>query len=175
MLKLLDQLPDGSARDMNFYDSSFFKEAGNRLPTPAQVKALSRDIHTSPHPHGLSYWKLRKSWSNLVPMSQRRKHSVYGSSNGPLVMRFQSPRFLGGKSTRKTMFISIWSSSKDRHCKIAGKDSMIWTKSLCAISYVKSSTFCANLSKIPLTSISVRPRLKLKRADIRLIKSLQAP
>lgn len=50
MLKLLDQLPDGSARDMNFYDSSFFKEAGNRLPTPAQVKALSRDIHTSPHP-----------------------------------------------------------------------------------------------------------------------------
>lgn len=50
MPKLLDQLPDGSARDMNFYDSSFFKEAGNRLPTPAQVKALSRDIHTSPRP-----------------------------------------------------------------------------------------------------------------------------
>lgn len=50
MPNLLDQLPDGSAREMNFYDSSFFKEAGNRLPTPAQVKALSSDIHTSPNP-----------------------------------------------------------------------------------------------------------------------------
>lgn len=50
MPKLPGQLPDGTAREMNFYDSSFFKEAGSRLPPPSQVKALSRDIHTSPYP-----------------------------------------------------------------------------------------------------------------------------
>ncbi|EPS29835.1 hypothetical protein PDE_04785 [Penicillium oxalicum 114-2] len=47
---VLEQLPDGSSREMNFYDSSFFKEAGKRLPTPSQVKALSKDAHTSPRP-----------------------------------------------------------------------------------------------------------------------------
>lgn len=34
MPELLDQLPDGSTRDMHFYDSSFFKDPGNPLPTP---------------------------------------------------------------------------------------------------------------------------------------------
>lgn len=47
---VLEQLPDGSSREMNFYDSSFFKKAGKRLPTPSQVKALSKDAHTSPRP-----------------------------------------------------------------------------------------------------------------------------
>ncbi|KAJ5223262.1 hypothetical protein N7468_007804 [Penicillium chermesinum] len=45
-----DQLPDGSLREMNFYDSSFFKDPSKRLPTPSEVKALSEDAHTSPHP-----------------------------------------------------------------------------------------------------------------------------
>ena len=45
-----DQLPNGSTREMNFYDSSFFKDSGKSLPTPSQVKALSKDAHTNPQP-----------------------------------------------------------------------------------------------------------------------------
>jgi hypothetical protein len=45
-----DQLPNGSKREMNFYDSSFFKRPGKLLPTPAQVRTLSKDAHTNPQP-----------------------------------------------------------------------------------------------------------------------------
>lgn len=37
------------ARD-ELLDSSYFKKPGNSLPTPAQVRALSKDIQTSPRP-----------------------------------------------------------------------------------------------------------------------------
>lgn len=37
-------------REMNFLDSSFFKEPSKSLPTPAQVRALSKDIHANPQP-----------------------------------------------------------------------------------------------------------------------------
>lgn len=43
-------LPDASKKEMDFVDSSFFKERNQRLPTPAQVRALSRDVRTSPKP-----------------------------------------------------------------------------------------------------------------------------
>lgn len=42
------RLPDASQREMDFLDTSFFKEPDHHLPTPAQVKALSKDYHTSP-------------------------------------------------------------------------------------------------------------------------------
>lgn len=47
---LSNQLPDDSIREMDFRESSFFKEPGKCLPTPAQVKALSSDVHISPQP-----------------------------------------------------------------------------------------------------------------------------
>ncbi|KAL2824250.1 kinase-like domain-containing protein [Aspergillus cavernicola] len=42
--------PDGTKREMDFLDSTFFKTPGQRLPTPTQVRALSTDICTSPQP-----------------------------------------------------------------------------------------------------------------------------
>ncbi|KAJ5562878.1 hypothetical protein N7535_002676 [Penicillium sp. DV-2018c] len=39
-----------SMREMNFLDSSYFKEPGKSLPTPAQVRALSKDVHLRPRP-----------------------------------------------------------------------------------------------------------------------------
>lgn len=35
---------------MGFRDSSSFKEPGKCLPTPTEVKALSKDVHTNPQP-----------------------------------------------------------------------------------------------------------------------------
>ncbi|KAL3470121.1 hypothetical protein BJX99DRAFT_240112 [Aspergillus californicus] len=42
--------PDGTKPEMDFLDSTFFKTPGQRLPTPAQVRALSTDISTRPQP-----------------------------------------------------------------------------------------------------------------------------
>lgn len=42
--------PDGTKLEMDFLYSTFFKTPGQRLPTPAQVRALSTDICTSPQP-----------------------------------------------------------------------------------------------------------------------------
>jgi hypothetical protein len=47
---IAENLPDESVREMNFLDSSFFKEPSKSLPTPAQVRALSTDIHANPQP-----------------------------------------------------------------------------------------------------------------------------
>ncbi|KAL2809745.1 hypothetical protein BJX63DRAFT_344892 [Aspergillus granulosus] len=42
------QPPDGTKREMDFLDSTFFKTPAQRLPMPAQVSALSTDICTMP-------------------------------------------------------------------------------------------------------------------------------
>lgn len=44
------RLPDGSKRGMDFTYSSFFRTTNQTLPTPAQVKALSKDL-SSPRPN----------------------------------------------------------------------------------------------------------------------------
>ncbi|KAH8703188.1 phosphotransferase enzyme family protein [Talaromyces proteolyticus] len=44
-----EPLPDVSQKSQDFVDSSFFKKH-QRLPSPAQVRALSQDIKTSPKP-----------------------------------------------------------------------------------------------------------------------------
>lgn len=49
-LFLAPQPPDGTKLEMDFLDSTFFKTPGQRLPTPAQVRALSTDICTSAQP-----------------------------------------------------------------------------------------------------------------------------
>lgn len=36
---MAENMLDGSIREMNFFDSSFFKEPNKSLPTPAQVRA----------------------------------------------------------------------------------------------------------------------------------------
>lgn len=43
-------LPDGTKREMDFLDSTFFKTPGQQLPTPAQVRALSKDVSTRAQP-----------------------------------------------------------------------------------------------------------------------------
>lgn len=45
------QLPDGSKREMDFADSSFFRMTNQSLPTLAQVKALSNGLYTDPQPN----------------------------------------------------------------------------------------------------------------------------
>ncbi|CAG8175671.1 unnamed protein product [Penicillium salamii] len=52
---IVENLPDESIREMNFFDSSFFKEPGNSLPTPAQVRALSKDIYANPQPRPIIF------------------------------------------------------------------------------------------------------------------------
>ncbi|KAJ5138265.1 phosphotransferase enzyme family protein [Penicillium bovifimosum] len=47
---IAENLPDESMREMNFLDPSFLKEPGKSLPTPAQVRALPKDIHANPQP-----------------------------------------------------------------------------------------------------------------------------
>ncbi|KAE8401949.1 hypothetical protein BDV37DRAFT_285209 [Aspergillus pseudonomiae] len=49
-LVLTPQPPDGTKLEMDFLDSTFFKTPGQRLPTPAQVRALSTDIYILPQP-----------------------------------------------------------------------------------------------------------------------------
>lgn len=44
------ELPDGTKREIDFLDSTFFKTPGQQLPTPAQVRALSTDVSTRAQP-----------------------------------------------------------------------------------------------------------------------------
>lgn len=48
-------LPDATKPEMDFLDSSFFKTPGQCLPTPAQVRALSSDVATSPQPQPIIF------------------------------------------------------------------------------------------------------------------------
>lgn len=52
---ILENIPAESMREMNFLDSSYFKEPGKSLPTPAQVRALSKDIHANPQPQPIIF------------------------------------------------------------------------------------------------------------------------
>ncbi|PLB43311.1 hypothetical protein P170DRAFT_486173 [Aspergillus steynii IBT 23096] len=47
--------PDGTKLEMDFLDSTFFKTPGQRLPTPAEVRALSTDLYTSPQPKPITF------------------------------------------------------------------------------------------------------------------------
>lgn len=129
-------------------------------------KTLTRALNPS-----LLYSKILNSSSSLALMSQSQKHSVFGWSNGPLVTRFQSPRFLGGESMRTTVFLSIWSLSKGRHCWIAGMSSLIWIKTLSAINSLRSPNLYAELNQILLTSISVCPRPNGNDRSVHLTES----
>ncbi|XHG04941.1 hypothetical protein AWENTII_008195 [Aspergillus wentii] len=51
----ISQLPDATKREMDFLESSFFQNPNHRLPTPAQVKALSTDISTTPKPEPIIF------------------------------------------------------------------------------------------------------------------------
>lgn len=46
----IPELPDATQREVDFLDSSFFKDPDHHLPTPTEVRALSKDYHTSPEP-----------------------------------------------------------------------------------------------------------------------------
>lgn len=48
-------LPDATKREMDFLESSFFKNPDQCLPTPAQVRALSSDVSTSPQPQPIIF------------------------------------------------------------------------------------------------------------------------
>lgn len=52
---IVENLPAESVRKMNFFDSSYFKEPGESLPTPAQVRALSKEIHANPQPQPIIF------------------------------------------------------------------------------------------------------------------------
>lgn len=52
---IAENLPDESIREMDFLDSSFFKEPSKSLPTPAQVRALSKDICANPRPQPIIF------------------------------------------------------------------------------------------------------------------------
>lgn len=51
----VSHLPDATKPNMDFLDSSFFKNPGQCLPTPAQVRALSSDVSTSPQPRPIIF------------------------------------------------------------------------------------------------------------------------
>ncbi|EIT78206.1 hypothetical protein AO1008_01124 [Aspergillus oryzae 100-8] len=52
-------LPDTTKKEIDFTDTSFFTTSPNRhLPTPAQVRALSKDIDTSWQPTSIEFRNL---------------------------------------------------------------------------------------------------------------------
>ncbi|KAJ5135814.1 phosphotransferase enzyme family protein [Penicillium bovifimosum] len=51
---IIESIPE-SMREMDFLDSSYFKEPGKSLPTPAQVRALSKDIHMNSQPQPITF------------------------------------------------------------------------------------------------------------------------
>ena len=52
------ELPDTTKKEIDFTDTLFFTTSPNRhLPTPAQVRALSKDIDTSPQPTPIMFGK----------------------------------------------------------------------------------------------------------------------
>ncbi|KAJ5698120.1 hypothetical protein N7462_000125 [Penicillium macrosclerotiorum] len=76
---------------MDFYESSFFQEPNKCLPTPEQVKALSKDIGTTPQPQPVKFknsgvfvkfgpyvtiaeaqclWMIKKAFSNQIPVPE---------------------------------------------------------------------------------------------------------
>jgi hypothetical protein len=86
--------PDESMREMNILDSSFFKEPGKSLPTPAQVRALSKDILNNPQPQPVIFeefkvfvkfgpyvtiaeaqclWMIKRTFGDKVPVPE-----IYG-------------------------------------------------------------------------------------------------
>jgi len=88
---VLDNLPDGSARDMDFVDSSFFKDPSKRLPTPAEVRAQSTDLYVNPQPQPVIFedskvlvkfrpcvttaeaqclWMIRRAFGDEVPVPE---------------------------------------------------------------------------------------------------------
>lgn len=90
-LFLAPRAPDGTKLEMDFLDSTFFKTPGQRLPTPAQVRALSTDICTSPQPKPIIFrnpnifvkfgryvtvaeaqclWMVRRAFQGTVPVPE---------------------------------------------------------------------------------------------------------
>lgn len=85
-------LPDTTKKEIDFTDTSFFTTSPNRhLPTPAQVRALSKDIDTSWQPtsiefrnlnlivkfglyvaivEALNLWMVRKVFHDKVPVPE---------------------------------------------------------------------------------------------------------
>lgn len=52
-------LPDSTKKEIDFTDTSFFTTSPNRhLPTPAQVRAMSKDIDTSSQPTPIKFRNL---------------------------------------------------------------------------------------------------------------------
>lgn len=52
-------LPDPKQKELDFLDTSFFTAGSDRqLPTPTQVRALSKDIDTRPQPTPVKYEEL---------------------------------------------------------------------------------------------------------------------
>lgn len=83
--------PDGTKREMDFLDSTFFKTPGQHLPTPAQVRALSTDVSTRAQPTPVIFrnlnllikfgphvtveeaqclWMVRQAFQGSVPVPQ---------------------------------------------------------------------------------------------------------
>ncbi|KAE8151679.1 kinase-like domain-containing protein [Aspergillus avenaceus] len=83
--------PDGTKLEKDFLDSTFFKTPGQQLPTPAQVRALSPDIHTHPQPKPIVFrnpnifvkfgryvtvaeaqclWMVRQAFQGTVPVPE---------------------------------------------------------------------------------------------------------
>ncbi|CAG8907837.1 unnamed protein product [Penicillium egyptiacum] len=56
---ILRDLADESMREIDFFDSSFFKVPGRSLRTPAQVRAFSKDIHANPQSQPITFEELK--------------------------------------------------------------------------------------------------------------------
>ncbi|KAE8316898.1 hypothetical protein BDV41DRAFT_573399 [Aspergillus transmontanensis] len=86
------QIPNATKKEIDFTDTSFFTTSPNRhLPTPAQVRALSKDIDTRPQPtpiifenlnliakfglyvtivEALNLWVIKKVFHDKVPVPE---------------------------------------------------------------------------------------------------------
>ncbi|KAL2859869.1 kinase-like domain-containing protein [Aspergillus lucknowensis] len=85
------ELPDATKKELDFTDSSFFTCPGRQLPTPMQVRALSKDIGQIPRPkpikfeelnlivkfgrhvttlEALNLWMVRKVFKDEVPVPE---------------------------------------------------------------------------------------------------------
>lgn len=88
---VIPPVPDRTKREMGFLDSTFFKTPGQQLPTPAQVRALSKDVSTKAQPTPVIFknpnifvkfgphvtvdeaqclWKMRQTFQGAVPVPE---------------------------------------------------------------------------------------------------------
>ncbi|KAJ5180901.1 phosphotransferase enzyme family protein [Penicillium capsulatum] len=98
-------LPDESIREMNFLESSFFKQPSKSIPTPTQLRALSKDIHANPRPRPMIFEELK----------------VFVKF-GPYVTMREVPKILGWRVDEENYVLLYMELSKERRCRMVGTD-----------------------------------------------------